>query len=101
VVRCVEGALACSPVTPPSAETCDLIDNDCNGLVDDGIQCASTLANVLVRATRVTPSAAPGAPLTAASGSCQATGGGSALAALVTLWAARRRTGFRLRRLLR
>jgi len=27
---------ACQPVKQPSAESCDNIDNDCNGLVDDG-----------------------------------------------------------------
>ncbi|HYQ00489.1 MAG TPA: hypothetical protein VER96_17550 [Polyangiaceae bacterium] len=27
---------ACQPVNHPSAESCDNVDNDCNGLVDDG-----------------------------------------------------------------
>lgn len=34
--QCQAGALACVPNTPPSVEVCDGIDNDCNGVVDNG-----------------------------------------------------------------
>jgi surface antigen len=34
--RCVAGCLACMPLHAPSPEVCDGVDNDCNGLVDDG-----------------------------------------------------------------
>jgi hypothetical protein len=33
---CSNGALVCLPAVPPVAEVCDGVDNDCNGLVDDG-----------------------------------------------------------------
>jgi hypothetical protein len=33
---CSGGALACQQDQPPTAETCDGLDNDCNGVVDDG-----------------------------------------------------------------
>lgn len=35
-VRCVEGCLTCAADVPPGDEVCDDLDNDCNGLVDDG-----------------------------------------------------------------
>lgn len=34
--RCIGGNLACVPVSNSSAEVCDGLDNDCNGLIDDG-----------------------------------------------------------------
>jgi subtilisin family serine protease len=33
---CAGGALVCTPDVPPSAEMCDGLDNDCDGVVDDG-----------------------------------------------------------------
>jgi hypothetical protein len=33
---CSTGHLACNQTNQPSAETCDGLDNDCNGVVDDG-----------------------------------------------------------------
>jgi len=33
---CGSGALVCRPNTPSSAEVCDGLDNDCDGMVDDG-----------------------------------------------------------------
>jgi Notch-like protein len=36
VTACEAGELVCVQVTTPSAETCDGIDNDCNGQADDG-----------------------------------------------------------------
>jgi len=35
-VACLDGQLVCAPDVMPSAETCDGLDNDCNGAVDDG-----------------------------------------------------------------
>ncbi|MFO0756130.1 MAG: MopE-related protein [Byssovorax sp.] len=36
VQHCVNGAIACQQTTQSSAETCDGLDNDCNGVVDNG-----------------------------------------------------------------
>jgi hypothetical protein len=33
---CVEGALVCAPLIPPTNEVCDALDNDCDGEVDNG-----------------------------------------------------------------
>ncbi len=37
VLHCMSGTLTCVGGTGPSAEICDGLDNDCNGIVDDGI----------------------------------------------------------------
>ncbi len=34
--RCVAGCLTCEPLVGPSDETCDEVDNDCDGEVDEG-----------------------------------------------------------------
>ena len=36
-LACVQGTLDCVGDTPPTPELCDNLDNDCNGLTDDGI----------------------------------------------------------------
>jgi hypothetical protein len=36
VFACQNGALACQPTQSPSTETCDGLDNNCNGAVDEG-----------------------------------------------------------------
>ncbi len=35
-LQCVSGALTCVPNQSPSAEVCDGLDNNCNGVVDEG-----------------------------------------------------------------
>jgi hypothetical protein len=35
-VTCQNGSLACIPDNPPKPEDCDGVDNDCNGVIDDG-----------------------------------------------------------------
>ena len=35
-MQCQRGALTCLPNLPPSAETCNALDDDCNGMVDEG-----------------------------------------------------------------
>jgi len=39
--QCVGGGVECRPEVPASAERCDGLDNDCNGMVDDGDLCAA------------------------------------------------------------
>jgi hypothetical protein len=64
---CTAGALACNQNTGAGAETCDGLDNDCNGVVDDGLpvlhcgvgQCAVTTPSCL---GRVPQPCVPGAP---------------------------------------
>ncbi len=34
--QCVDGALVCTQVVYPQTEICDDVDNDCNGVIDDG-----------------------------------------------------------------
>lgn len=42
-VRCLDGESVCIDATYPSGEICDNVDNDCNGLKDDGLwrECSS------------------------------------------------------------
>ncbi|MFH2006022.1 MAG: MopE-related protein [bacterium] len=58
---CVGGSVVCGNQTGPAAELCDNLDNDCNGVVDDGydklndpancggcgIQCSATVVNAV------------------------------------------------------
>jgi hypothetical protein len=39
VTSCVNGALECAPKQAPGVEACNAVDDDCNGLVDDGDLC--------------------------------------------------------------
>ena len=39
VSKCTMGALSCVDVGQPGPEACDGLDNDCNGIVDDGATC--------------------------------------------------------------
>ena len=47
---CVGGELGCDPALTPTAETCDGLDNDCNGVIDDfagrGEACSAGLPGV-------------------------------------------------------
>ena len=45
IPTCVGGTVICGGQTPPSAEVCDDVDNDCNGVVDDGYDKLSDPAN--------------------------------------------------------
>jgi hypothetical protein len=45
--QCVAGSQACNPVTKASAEICDGLDNDCNGVVDDIPKLAAACQNQL------------------------------------------------------
>jgi hypothetical protein len=38
--RCQAGEIVCGPIQPPSEERCNALDDDCNGVVDDGELCA-------------------------------------------------------------
>ncbi|MCC6213542.1 MAG: DUF4114 domain-containing protein [Polyangiaceae bacterium] len=53
ITQCRNGSLVCEPVITPSAETCNAIDDDCNGTVDDGDLCTGT--DVCFRGTCVPP----------------------------------------------
>jgi hypothetical protein len=39
ISQCSKGAIGCTPIVQPKAETCDGLDDDCNGIVDDGATC--------------------------------------------------------------
>ncbi len=71
---CDGGAVLCAPDTPPSAEVCDGLDNDCDGLTDDGVAgqgdfCATGETGICARGQRAcnlgqvacTPDESPGA----------------------------------------
>jgi surface antigen len=94
VLRCVAGSLACPEVTKPSAELCDGVDNDCNGLVDDGLSCEPDAGS----GNEVTGGGADGGGAlpaggqalasglpAAVTGSCGCQGGGTALGAVALL----------------
>lgn len=36
IVDCIGNEFGCNPVVPPTPEVCDALDNDCNGLADEG-----------------------------------------------------------------
>ncbi len=50
IIDCQGATIDCFPKTPPSAEVCDSIDNDCNGVTDDppgaGTSCSTGLLGV-------------------------------------------------------
>ena len=41
ITQCVGAAEICMPIGTSSAERCDGVDNDCNGMVDDGTLCSA------------------------------------------------------------
>ncbi len=45
IPTCVGGGVSCGNQIPPSAEVCDNLDNDCNGVVDDGYDKQNDPAN--------------------------------------------------------
>src|SRR5207244_4033276 len=56
-LHCQSAALVCTANTAPSAEVCDGLDNDCNGLTDDGDPgsggaCATGLSGVCAAGTQ-------------------------------------------------
>ena len=59
---CTSGALACKQNVQPSPEICDGVDNNCNGVVDEGCNCING----------ATQSCYSGAPGTAGNGPCHA-----------------------------
>ncbi len=38
-MQCVNGAMVCQGGVGPAAETCDGLDNNCNGVIDDSVTC--------------------------------------------------------------
>ncbi|TQF14393.1 hypothetical protein FJV41_19030 [Myxococcus llanfairpwllgwyngyllgogerychwyrndrobwllllantysiliogogogochensis] len=38
VTYCTHGAIECAPVQGPSTESCDSLDNDCDGTIDEGVK---------------------------------------------------------------
>jgi hypothetical protein len=42
ITACAGGQLACNQSAQPSSETCDAIDNNCNGITDDGCAVANS-----------------------------------------------------------
>lgn len=64
VTSCVDStstaAPTCDPVFKPQVETCNAIDDDCNGLIDDGPNLCSVPGQVCLKGTCVSPCAAVG-----------------------------------------
>ena len=59
-VTCGGGSLSCVPDQAPSAEVCDGIDNDCNGVADDGAAGASCPSGVCAAGACQAPSCTDG-----------------------------------------
>ena len=54
VTSCSQGNVSCQPVQKPSPDTCNGVDDDCNGQVDDGATCPET-TDVCVNGRCVAP----------------------------------------------
>ena len=47
---CMSGSIVCAGSVSPSAEVCDGLDNDCNGMVDEGASCGAVCGNGILEA---------------------------------------------------